>query len=1041
MSKSQDRLNALAEEVASRLIEQLEKGTAPWQKPWNGVTSRPHNPITASQYSGANWLCLQMAAEMQGFSDPRWMTFKQITDAGGHVKKGSRGVPCLYWADKWLDAEGKPLSAKEVRELPPESRQRILIPCRFVVFNAEQTEGLNLPEWKAPEVTWDPNERAEKILKASNAVIHHKLGNAAFYSPSTDSITLPERGQFANASDYYDTALHELGHWTGHESRLNRDLSGRFGTPDYAKEELRAEIASMMLASEIGLPHNTQQHAAYVASWIKILKEDPAEIIRASADAQKITDFVKNLEQERYYVVDYEKNAVLRLTHPEWVAGVRKVLNDKTKALAKFESFLVLVQGNTLSPEHLERNACNALLNPTDPRSQILLPITLHRGAVATSDPHHFIGLAKLQPGLEDKAFRFLQRIDGNDVADKARADWAQEEARNSTTALAFGLNSHNYWKALEIITAKEKTPLETAAEKFPAAAPEEQKLVAREALATVKAEKRFYLIDFEANDASVVTHRELMAKAGAILQENPGAKQEFEEAFVTETKAGKIVRNSDPNRKERQVLRCLLDPTLPWSNLEKCPVNHAGLFYTDNPLRAVAAASFYSPDLAQKATALVARVDSGITVDDVHRQLQDPEIAESLTPQRLCAERYWKTLESERTKAAFPKSIETLEPSSSGKKFYVLDFERNGVQRLTHAEYMQKARDILEKNPRAKAEFESAWGIALQRGKMTQERERNLVGMVLDPADAWSFLHGVYADHQGLFVTDRPALAVQVAKLKSDDFGNLVFKEAAKASRGFSLQTLQVESIQPKFLGEMSTIRLHCGKHWAILAEKRRLRGSLEANYLQEPLREKLERLPQSDRDEFKQMAVAAICQEDKERYERNNTYYAVDFKTRMVHRWSHEQVMRQGLYIIRDNPKALARFEMEKKEAVLKDGTSPEKAEASALRERVSPASKDWMVGIDRGHPGFFFSKDPAESMAAAAKVSPDIARRIEMRVRLAEGETAASLAKVRATALEKSPAFQANWAIQPSPGKAAEVDLKNTAAEPQRPRTLER
>lgn len=93
----------------------------------------------------------------------------------------------------------------------------------------------------------------------------------------------------------------------------------------------------MMLASEIGLPHNTQQHAAYVSSWIKVLKEDPVEIIRASADAQKITDFVKNLEQERYYVVDYEKNAVLRLTHPEWVAGVRKVLNDKPKALAKFE--------------------------------------------------------------------------------------------------------------------------------------------------------------------------------------------------------------------------------------------------------------------------------------------------------------------------------------------------------------------------------------------------------------------------------------------------------------------------------------------------------------------------------------------------------------------------------------------------------------------------------------------------------------------------------------------------------------------------------
>lgn len=1041
MSKSHDRLNSLAEEVASRLIEQLQKGTAPWQKPWNGVISRPYNPLTASQYSGANWLFLQMAAEMQGFSDPRWMTFKQITDASGHVKKGSRGVPCLYWAEKWLDADGKPLSAKEVRELPSELRQRILIPCRFVVFNAEQTEGLNLPEWKAPEVTWDPNERAEKILKASNAVINHKFGNAAFYSPSTDSITLPERSQFAKASDYYDTALHELGHWTGHESRLNRDLSGRFGTPDYAKEELRAEIASMMLASEIGLPHNTQQHAAYVASWIKVLKEDPAEIIRASADAQKITDFVKNLEQERYYVVDYEKNAVLRLSHPEWVVGVRRLLNDKPEALAKFESLLVPSQESTFSPEHLERNACNVLLNPTDPRAQIYLPLTQHRGAVATKDPHHFIGLAKLQPSLEDKAFRFLQRIEGNDVAEKARTDWEREEANNATIALIFGVNSHNYWRALEKITAKEKTPLETATEKFSSTSPEEQKLVAREALMAVRAEKRFYLIDFEANDASVVTHRELMAKARTILQENPGAKQEFEEAFVTETKAGKIVRESDPNRKERQVLRRLLDPTLPWSNLEKCPVNHAGLFFSDNPVQAVAAATFYSSELAEKATALVARVDSGVTVDDVHRQLQSPEFVESLTPQRLCAERYWKTLKAERSKAAFPKTIETLEPSSSSKKFYVLDFERNGVQRLTHAEFMQKARDILEKNPRAKAEFEFAWRTVLKRDRMTQERERNLMGMVLDPSVAWSYLNGVYADHQGLFVTDRPALAVQVARLKSEDFGNFVFKHVAKACRGFSLTTLQAESIQPSFLDEMAIIRQNCEKHWGVLWEKRLLRGSLESNYLQEPLREKLKSLPRSVRDDFKQKAFVAVSQEDKDSYERNDTYYSIDFKTGMVHRWSHEQVMRQGMYIIHDNQEALARFEMEKKEAILKDGISPAKAEANALRERVSPNSKDWMVGIDRKHPGFFFSKDPAESMAVASKVSPDIARRVEMRVRFAEGEAAARLAKIRAATLEKSPAFLANWAIQRSSEKVTEVGPKGKADELQKPRMLER
>lgn len=163
----------------------------------------------------------------------------------------------------------------------------------------------------------------------------------------------------------------------------------------------------------------------------------------------------------------------------------------------------------------------------------------------------------------------------------------------------------------------------------------------------------------------------------------------------------------------------------------------------------------------------------------------------------------------------------------------------------------------------------------------MSQERERNLIGMVLDPANAWSYLHGVYADHQGLFVTDRPALAVQVAKLKSDDFANHVFKHATKASRGFSLKSLQEESIQPRFLDEMSIIRLNCEKHWATLAEKRILRRSLETNYLQEPIREKLGKLPQSVRDEFKQIAAAAVSQEDKERYERNNTYYVVDFKT----------------------------------------------------------------------------------------------------------------------------------------------------------------
>lgn len=647
MSKTKDRFNELASDVASRLIDQLEKGTAPWQKPWSSVIHNPHNPITGSQYSGANWLFLQMISEAQGFSDPRWMTFKQITDAGGTVKKGSRGAPCLYWADKWLDLNGQPISAQEARDLPSEAKQRIMIPCRFTVFNAEQTEGLDLPEWKAPKVTWDPDERAEKILKASRANITNKFGNQAFYSPLSDTITLPERGQFAKASDYYDTALHELGHWTGHESRLNRDLSARFGTPGYAKEELRAEIASMMLASEIGLPHNTLQHAAYVSSWIKVLKEDPTEIIRAAADAQKITDFVKNLEKERYYVVDYEKNAVLRLTHPELVSGIRRTLSSSPEALAKFESLIAPNKHKALSQEYKEKDALGALLNPTNPQSLVFTSMTRHRGIAATQDAHLFIGLAKLQPGLEDKAFRFLQRLEGKEKADKARADWEAEEKQNSTIAQAFVTNSSKYWQTLD--KKKEKTPLETALAKLHVADKSEQQLIAKETMSAIRAEKRFYLIDFEANTVNVVTHRELLEKANDIFNENSAAKHVRDEVLSTADNAGTVKDDTDPALRERQTVRQLLDPTLPRPALDKCPINHAGLFYTDKPLQAITIASLRSPELAEKATALIAQVDSGISVDEIRRHPGTAEFGKTLSAQRQWAEHYWKTLDAQR--------------------------------------------------------------------------------------------------------------------------------------------------------------------------------------------------------------------------------------------------------------------------------------------------------------------------------------------------------------------------------------------------------
>ncbi len=232
-----------AEEVAAKIIEQLEQGTAPWQKPWKpGELSLPYNASTGKEYRGINSMWLAM----QGHGDPRWMTYNQANDAGAQVRKGSKGTKIVYWKthdeEKAKDENGKPIIGEDGK--PKMIRVALERPRAFhaVVFNAEQIDGLPAlaPKIIAPEP--ERHARAEAILGNSGANIQHVAGNRAFYRPSTDSITLPERGQFDSADGYYATALHELGHWTGHPSRLDRDLAHPFGSEGYAREELRAEI-------------------------------------------------------------------------------------------------------------------------------------------------------------------------------------------------------------------------------------------------------------------------------------------------------------------------------------------------------------------------------------------------------------------------------------------------------------------------------------------------------------------------------------------------------------------------------------------------------------------------------------------------------------------------------------------------------------------------------------------------------------------------------------------------------------------------------
>ncbi len=295
-----------SEQVAVKLIEQLKAGTAPWQRPWDGNIQNfmPYNPTTGKRYKGINALWL-LSQERE---DSRWLTYNQAQAQGAQVKKGEKGSVIQYWkftdeiirrdnqGTVLLDSEGKPIKDSVKLERPKVFHS--------VVFNAGQIDGL--PEAPVLEREWEPIDRAEALLTASGAQIRYVAGDSAFYSPSHDFIQLPLREQFKSADRFFATALHELGHWSGHESRLNRDLIHPFGSVAYAKEELRAEIASMMLGSELGIGHDVGQHAAYVDSWIKVLEDDHLEIFRAAADAEKIQAYLFSLEQQQTQALNQE---------------------------------------------------------------------------------------------------------------------------------------------------------------------------------------------------------------------------------------------------------------------------------------------------------------------------------------------------------------------------------------------------------------------------------------------------------------------------------------------------------------------------------------------------------------------------------------------------------------------------------------------------------------------------------------------------------------------------------------------------------------
>ncbi|MEM6359969.1 MAG: zincin-like metallopeptidase domain-containing protein [Bacteroidota bacterium] len=272
-------------EIATkRIIDLLESGVAPWKKSWSSsIGLSPMNYDSKRCYSGINFFLLSM------LDDPYFMTFNQVKKNGGSIKKGAKGEVVFYWQWTYYDANGKLTKSED------DAERKIPTLKYYRVFNAPDIEGINF-DYPKPEPL-RPNEKyeaCEELIGSTGAKIEYSDNGQPFYSPTEDFIHMPVIGRFENSDAYYSTLLHELGHWTGADSRLNRDLSGLFGSNKYSKEELIAELTSAFVCAELKLDNDavTSDHASYLAGWIKVLKGDSKLVITASSAAQKAANYI-----------------------------------------------------------------------------------------------------------------------------------------------------------------------------------------------------------------------------------------------------------------------------------------------------------------------------------------------------------------------------------------------------------------------------------------------------------------------------------------------------------------------------------------------------------------------------------------------------------------------------------------------------------------------------------------------------------------------------------------------------------------------------
>ena len=293
--KSSSPAESPAAQITREILARLEAGTRPWIKPWRGVAVLRPLRACGTPYRGMNVFWLWMVADLSGFGSPFWMTYRQANELGGQVRKGEKATIAIFYK-----SYTKEVAAPDTGETSEEAR-RVL--KAYPVFNADQVEGLptryhpaaELELVETPDGSWGRKAELDAFFAAIPAALRHQ-GDQAYYEPGADRVTMPPAQLFSGFDHYYATLAHELSHWTGHASRLDRDLKHRFGTAAYAAEELVAELSSAMLGAELGLPvAHLDHHASYIEHWVKLLRDDDRAILTAAAKAEEASELLLRL--------------------------------------------------------------------------------------------------------------------------------------------------------------------------------------------------------------------------------------------------------------------------------------------------------------------------------------------------------------------------------------------------------------------------------------------------------------------------------------------------------------------------------------------------------------------------------------------------------------------------------------------------------------------------------------------------------------------------------------------------------------------------